>query len=161
VEKGLCFCHANPEKLAELGRLGGQKNRRWKGDTGLPSRPLKSVDDIRELLEETINRVRHGPFDLRAASTIGFLARIHLSALDQRVDAPEATDREASRGIYMSLFQRLGSAAPEEEIFELFPQTQLSDQTSIPAPLPGPGESIDDPPDPPNNHARVITVEIG
>src|ERR1019366_5920923 len=80
VEGDLCFCHAHPEKLAELGRLGGQKNRRWKDDTGLPSRPLKSVDDISELLEETINRVRQGPFDLRAATTIGFLAGIHLKA---------------------------------------------------------------------------------
>jgi hypothetical protein len=26
----LCFCHAHPEKLAELGRQGGRKNRRWK-----------------------------------------------------------------------------------------------------------------------------------
>ncbi len=35
-----------------------------------------------ELLEETINRVRHGPFDLRAANAIGFLAAILLKAID-------------------------------------------------------------------------------
>jgi hypothetical protein len=34
------------------------------------------------LLEETINRVRQGPFDLRAANVIGFLASILLKALD-------------------------------------------------------------------------------
>ena len=38
------------------------------------------------LLEETINRVRHGPFDLRAANAIGFLAGILLKALDQRLE---------------------------------------------------------------------------
>src|SRR5580692_5249894 len=32
LEGGLCFCHAHPERLAELGRQGGQKNRRWKLD---------------------------------------------------------------------------------------------------------------------------------
>lgn len=83
LEGGLCFCHAHPEKLAELGRQGGQKNRRWKlGSGDLPHRPLKSIGDVSELLEETINRVRQGPFDLRAANGIGFLASILLKALE-------------------------------------------------------------------------------
>jgi len=83
VEGGLCFCHAHPERLAELGRQGGRKNRRWKVDeSDLPHRPLKSVGQVSELLEETINRVRHGPFDLRAANAIGFLAAILLKAID-------------------------------------------------------------------------------
>ena len=34
------------------------------------------------LLEGTINRVRQGPFDLRAANAIGFLAGILLKAID-------------------------------------------------------------------------------
>jgi len=66
-----------------LGRQGGQKNRRWKADEGdLPKRSLKSVGQVSELLEETINRVRQGPFDLRAANAIGFLAGILLKAID-------------------------------------------------------------------------------
>jgi hypothetical protein len=40
-------------------------------------------------------------------------------------------------------------------------QPQQQDETSVPAPLPAPGESIDDPPTPPNTHPRVITVEVG
>ena len=59
----------------------------------------------------------------------------------------------------MSLFQRLGSAGPQ--VFDLFSQTEHQDQTGVPASLPGPGESIDDPPNPPDNHHRVITVEVG
>jgi hypothetical protein len=83
VEGGLCFCHGHPERLAELGRQGGRKNRRWKVDEGdLPHRALKSVAQVSELLEETINRVRRGPFDLRAANAIGFLAGILLKAID-------------------------------------------------------------------------------
>ena len=49
-------------------------------------RPLKSIGEVGELLEETINRVRHGPFDLRAANAIGFLSGILLKALDQRLE---------------------------------------------------------------------------
>ena len=87
MEGGLCFCHAHPERLAELGRQGGQKNRRWKpNECNLPQRPLKSIGEVSELLEETINRVRDGPFDLRAANAIGFLAGILLKALDQRLE---------------------------------------------------------------------------
>src|SRR5207248_4826878 len=56
VERGLCFCHAHPEKLSELGRQGGQKNRRVSVDAcSIPNRPLKSMGDVGELLEETIN----------------------------------------------------------------------------------------------------------
>src|SRR6266571_3865238 len=87
VEGGLCFCHAHPEKLAELGRQGGQKNRRVSVDAySFPNRPLKRMGDVSELLEETINRVRQGPFDLRAVNAIGFLAGVLLKALDSRVE---------------------------------------------------------------------------
>ncbi len=87
VEGGLCFCHAHPERLAELGRQGGQKNRRRSLDErSIPDRPLKSMGDVGELLEETINRVRRGPFDIRAANAIGFLAGVLLKALDSRIE---------------------------------------------------------------------------
>jgi hypothetical protein len=44
------------------------------------------MGEVGELLEETINRVRQGPFDLRAANAIGFLAGVLLKALDQRIE---------------------------------------------------------------------------
>ncbi len=96
MERDLCFFHANPEKTAELGRQGGKTNRHWKLEDGdLPQIPLKSIGDVSGLLEETINRVRQGPFDLRAANVIGFLAAILLKALDsgrveERLDHLEA-----------------------------------------------------------------------
>ena len=83
VERNLCFFHAHPEKPAELGRQGGKTNRHWKvEEESLPQIPLKSIGDVSRLLEETINRVRQGPFDLRAANAIGFLAGILLKAID-------------------------------------------------------------------------------
>src|ERR1700675_2730108 len=57
VEEGLCFCHAHPEKLSELGRQGGLKNRRWRiVEFGIPDRSVKSAEEVCEVLEETINR---------------------------------------------------------------------------------------------------------
>jgi hypothetical protein len=113
IEGGLCFCHAHPEKMAELGRQGGQKNRRWKhDDRGLPSGPLKSVGEVSGLLEETINRVREGPFDLRAANAIGFLASILLKALE----SGKIEDRLAHLEAVMA-----GRTGTETEAFDFRP----------------------------------------
>ena len=157
-----CALHADPERAAELGSKRGRRVKfRPRPDAlDLPPRPLKSTEEVCELLEETINLVRRGSLDVRAANSIGVLAGIHLKALAQRVEARE-TDSEASGGIYMSLFQRLGSAAPQQKVFELFPQPQQQDQTSEPVPLHAAGEFIDDTPTRPNPHPRVITVEVG
>jgi hypothetical protein len=77
---------------------------------------------VSELLEETINRVRQGSLDPRFANTIGFLAGIHLKALTQaQGEGAESAAKEASPGIYRALFYRLGSAAPEQEVFDLYP----------------------------------------
>jgi len=160
VERGLCFFHAHPEKLPELGRQGGQKNRRWTSDgCELPTIPLKSIDDVLGLLEETINRIRQGPFDLRVANSIGFLVWIHLKALAQRVEAPETRCGEES--VYMSLFQRLGSDAPDQEVSDLYPQPQEQDQTSAPASLLSPSERVNDPSSHSHDPSEIITVEVG
>src|ERR1700722_2151241 len=93
------------KKLAEFGRQGGQKNRHWKIETeSLPYRSVRNIDELCELLEETINRVRQGPFDLRAANTIGLLAVTCMKALAQRDQSTESTVNETSGGIYTSLF---------------------------------------------------------
>ena len=237
MERGLCFFHAHPERLAELGRQGGQKNRRWKADEwcDLPTIRLRSIDDLIILLEETINRLRRGPFDLHTANTIGDLSGILLKALDQRGEDPiggqkrienelqaatslprtkvdeevlehelmrlvvelnqdkhpamkleaikaayvvngtleskgtrrlspsDNQNNEASAGIYMSLFNCSNvpaSPAPQKEGFDLFPPPSQEDD-GAPGPVPATGESIDDPPTSPNNHPRVITVEVG
>jgi hypothetical protein len=126
----------------------------------LLQRPLRSVGEVCELLEETINRVRLGSLDLRSANTLGFLSGIHLKALNQRVDAPESTNREASPGMYMSLFERLGSAERQQEVFELYPQRRTTDARVAPEPLPTPSESKHNPlttADP----EGIITVEVG
>jgi len=57
---------------------------------------------------------------------------------------------------------KTGLPITEEGVDKLL-QPQQQDETSAPAPLPVPGESIDDLPTPPNSQAqaRVITIEVG
>ena len=99
--------------MAELGRQGGQKNRRWKldGYGDLPYKPLKSIGDVSELLEETINRIRQGPFDLRAANAIRFLVGTLLKALDQRLEKHLAHLEAVT----------CGNGETEAEVFEFRP----------------------------------------
>ena len=86
-----CALHADPERAAELGSKRGRRVKfRPRPDAlDLPRRPLKSTEEVCELLEETINLVRRGSLDVRAANSIGVLAGIHLKALAQRVVTSE------------------------------------------------------------------------
>ena len=187
VEKGFCFFHAHPEKSAELGRLGGRKNRRWRSeDLDGPPRSLKTVKEVVNLLDETINRLWQGPFDLRTANTIGFLTGILLKALAQQAEVPETTDSERSPGVYTALFARLRTSAPgadpsssqeptgpPEGVFPLYPESAVEHQAAYPIfpelpkpaissePTPTAGESVDDPSTPPKNRSQVITVDVG
>jgi len=83
-----CALHSDPERAAKIGSKHGRRTTlpSLLDVLDLPKRPLRSIGEVSELLEETINRVRHGPFDLRAANAIGFLAGILLKALDQRLE---------------------------------------------------------------------------
>jgi hypothetical protein len=120
VARGLCFFHAHPEKLSELGRQGGQKNRRWQFDSSeLSTVSLKSIDEVCKLLEETINRVRQGPFDLRAANTIGFLTGIFLKALDQRVEEPTAGHKQTENGPESPAHTKVEAEVLEHELMRL------------------------------------------
>jgi hypothetical protein len=83
-----CALHLDPERASEMGSKHGRRATfpPPRDASCLAHRPLKSIGEVSELLEETINRVRQGPFDLRAANAIEFLAGTLLKALDQRLE---------------------------------------------------------------------------
>jgi hypothetical protein len=86
----------------------------------LAHRPLKSIVDVTELLEETIKRVRQGPFDLWAANAIGFLASTLLKALDQKLE-----ERLSHLEAVMS-----GKGENESEAFEFRPAKESKHEES-------------------------------
>jgi len=75
---------------------------------------------VSDLLEETINRVRRGPFDLRAANSIGFLAGTLLKALDQRLE-----DRLAHLEAVIA-----GKGETESQAFEFRPAKESHNEQS-------------------------------
>src|SRR5271155_3915370 len=85
--KNKCALHLDPALAAKIGsRHRHSKHPSTLDPTDFSHRPLKSMGDVGELLEETINRVRQSPFDLRAANSIGFLPGVLLKALDHRIE---------------------------------------------------------------------------
>src|SRR5712691_4317009 len=100
--KDYCFFHdpAQKEKRAEANRNGGaMRGRREEAPPllppNLPPLSLKTPAAVAGLYEETINQVRQGQIDLRAANTIGYLATMLLTALESTARAERQKEAEA------------------------------------------------------------------
>ena len=78
---GLCFFHANPNKAAELGRIGGRK----KGHTVESSEPLPPVDNaiaVRDLVARLIADVHAGRIHPKIAAGLAPLMNLQLRAIE-------------------------------------------------------------------------------
>lgn len=74
--------------------------------------------DVSELMEETINRVRQGSLDLRSANTIGFLASVHMKAINEARN--EDRTKEDGGLMYQTLFERMREGrvlSPQESAY--------------------------------------------
>lgn len=77
---GLCFFHANPNKAAELGRIGGLKNRH----TAQNLEPLPTLDTaaaLRDTVNRLISDVYSGTVDPKIASGLAPLLTLQLRAI--------------------------------------------------------------------------------
>jgi hypothetical protein len=80
-----CFFHdpLNAEKRRESQAQGGRQNRlRTLGDSA-PDLKIEDSEDVITLLVQTINQVRKGQMDPKAANAMGYLANIIIKALEQ------------------------------------------------------------------------------
>lgn len=93
AQVGMEFCiFHDPARSADVqrARKAGGIRRAQQSKSGtednsldLSYRSLRSNSEVAALLEETINRIRYKPLDLRAANSIGYLAGILLKALER------------------------------------------------------------------------------
>src|SRR5580700_3503755 len=95
-----CYFHANPEKVSELGRRGGEA--KGPGGARYAERSLKTVDDVTALLGDTIKDLGMGLIDPKEATAVGYLAAGMLKALQQgdienRLRALEAVEGSKSK----------------------------------------------------------------
>ena len=73
TESGLCFFHSNPNKAAELGRIGGRKNRRGSADTGDPQLSIETAKEVRDTVSRLVNEMSLGKLSPRLAAGMASL----------------------------------------------------------------------------------------
>ena len=83
TEGGLCFFHGNPKRAAELGRIGGKKNRRIPGVDLDPLPPLESANAVRQAVARLIADVYAGRLHPRTAAGLAPLMNLQLRAIEQ------------------------------------------------------------------------------
>jgi len=94
TEGGLCYFHANPNKAAELGRIGGRKNRRVPADAADSLPALDNAVAVRDTVAQVIGDVYSGKLNPRIASSLSpllslQLRAIEMSELERRLEAVE------------------------------------------------------------------------
>ena len=102
---GLCFFHANPLKAAELGRLGGQKNRKETRVENLPLLPrVNTLVALRDAIAQLVESIYQGMVDPRIGSGLAPLLNVQLRVIDiaeleervARLEQERSTTKEKS-----------------------------------------------------------------
>ena len=82
TEGGLCYFHANPDKAAELGRIGGRKNRHFDNSSADPFPKLDSAIAVRDAVAKLIADLHSGKLHPRVASGLAPLINLQLRAIE-------------------------------------------------------------------------------
>lgn len=100
VKNGLCSFHADPTMAAKLGKIGGQKNRRFRIAPAQPANPPRSANDLKELLATAICQIHAGQVDPRVGAVLASVGNVLLKTiestdLEERVKALERSAEAA------------------------------------------------------------------
>ena len=77
-----CALHGNPTRAAELGRMGGRKNRHYVDNDEVIIAPPTTPEDVKNLLAQAMVDVRAKKLDPRAASTLTYMSGALLKAFE-------------------------------------------------------------------------------
>ena len=107
TEGGLCFFHANPNKAAELGRVGGRKSRYPLGCVADPPRDLKSMKGVLEAAARLIEDVYSGKISPRIAGSVAPLLTLQMRAIretdvEMRITRLERSQTESGEPAHCS-----------------------------------------------------------
>jgi len=100
---GFCVFHdpSRVEQGRRARRAGGLTRSRTVAvlPPTTPDLLLKTATDVSDLMADSINRLRRGQLDPKIASTIGYLASVHLRSLEQSAIEKRLTQIEYILGI--------------------------------------------------------------
>lgn len=79
---GLCFFHANPDKAAEFGRIGGRSNRHAAAGSSDPLPKLDNAIAVRDTVARLVADVYAGRLHPRIATGLTPLMSLQLKAIE-------------------------------------------------------------------------------
>jgi len=82
TEGGLCFFHANPNKAAELGRIGGREKGQARAEAAAPLPTLDSTAAVRDTVARLIENLHSGKLHPKMDSGFSSLLSLQLRALE-------------------------------------------------------------------------------
>jgi hypothetical protein len=77
-----CALHADPARAAELGRMGGLKNRHYVDNDAVTIAAPTTPEDVKNLLAQAMVDVRAKRLDPRTASTLTYMSGVLLKAFE-------------------------------------------------------------------------------
>ena len=77
----LCALHGDPERAAELGRMGGHRNRHYVETEPMDITPPSTPEEIRNVLAQAMADVRAKKLEPRAATALTYMSRVLLEAI--------------------------------------------------------------------------------
>ncbi len=77
-----CALHGDPARAANLGRMGGLKNRHYVDTEVVTVSPPSTPEDVKNLLAQAMADVRSRKLDPRIASTLTYMAGALLKAIE-------------------------------------------------------------------------------
>lgn len=97
-----CALHGDPTRAAELGRIGGRKNRHYVDTEEVKIAPPSTPEDVKNLLAQALVDVRAKRLDPRTASALTYMCSALLKAvestdLQRRIARLEEESREKGR----------------------------------------------------------------
>jgi hypothetical protein len=77
-----CALHGDPKRAAELGRMGGRRNRHYVDTEAINITPPSTPEDVKNLLGQAMADVRAKKLEPRTATALTYMARVLLEAFE-------------------------------------------------------------------------------
>jgi hypothetical protein len=94
----LCALHGDPTRAAELGRLGGRKNRHYVDTEEVTITLPTTQEDVKNLLAQAMVNVRARRLDPRTASTLAYMSGVLLRSFENTDVQQRLARLEKERG---------------------------------------------------------------
>jgi hypothetical protein len=75
-----CALHGDPARAAELGRMGGRRNRHYMDTDPISITPPSTPEDVKNVLAQAMADVRAKKLEPRIATALTYMSRVLLDA---------------------------------------------------------------------------------